>query len=278
MGREGEAAMARTITSLTGFVRKIRDVRPDEDEVLLYRGHPKSTYKLLPSVLREPDLANAEHAMLRELVATHPAEFASDTTALEQLARAQHYSLPTRLLDTTWNPLVALYFASSEHAGTTGEVVVFRVKKDRVKFYDSDTVSCIANLGHLKPEERRGIDFDLAVAAFNQQDPIARLLHFVRVEKPHFASAINPADLKKVVCVKPKRNSQRILVQSGAFLLFGVAEALDDAPADGIVVECIKVNGNSKDDILKELDVVAINESTMFPEIDKAALYIRKRA
>ena len=134
MGREGEAAMARTITSLTGFVRKIRDVRPDEDEVLLYRGHPKSTYKLLPSVLREPDLANAEHAMLRELVATHPAEFASDTTALEQLARAQHYSLPTRLLDTTWNPLVALYFASSEHAGTTGEVVVFRVNSAQIAF------------------------------------------------------------------------------------------------------------------------------------------------
>ena len=91
--------MPRTITSLEGYTRKISEIQPAPDEVLLYRGHPRKEFKLLPSVLRDPKFQEAEHAILRELVASHPAEFASDTTTLERLVRVQHYSLPTRLSD-----------------------------------------------------------------------------------------------------------------------------------------------------------------------------------
>lgn len=269
--------MSQTVKSLMGFVRKMQQTTPAGDEVLVFRGHSKRAYQLHPSVMRSPELVNAEDAMLRELVATHPAEFASDRTTLEQLARAQHYSLPTRLLDVSWNPLVALYFASNSHPGSTGEVIAFRVKKDQVKFYDSDTASCIANLAHLKPTERLSIDLTLPPDDFHRQLPIRRLLHFIGVEKPHFQAEIVPGDLGRVVLVKPKRNSPRILVQAGAFLLFGMADSLDATPAPGITVERIMVNGNSKGDILKALDVVGINESTMFPEIDRAAKYIRDK-
>jgi len=33
----------------------------------------------------------------------------------DRLVRMQHFELPTRLLDATTNPLVALYFASAEY-------------------------------------------------------------------------------------------------------------------------------------------------------------------
>jgi hypothetical protein len=73
--------MPRTITSLEGYVRKISEIQPKPDEVLLYRGHPRKEFKLLPSVLRDPKFQEAEHAILRELVASHPADFASDSRA-----------------------------------------------------------------------------------------------------------------------------------------------------------------------------------------------------
>ena len=271
--------MGRTITSLTGYIGKISEVQPAQDELLLYRGHSnKPDFKLLPSVLRDRKFVEAEHAILRELVASHPAEFATDTTTLEQLVRVQHYSLPTRLLDATWNPLVALYFAAKKHPQITGEVVVFRIKKDQVKFFDSDTVSCVANLAHLKAVEKQSIDFSLTGGDFNAQLQIDRLAQFIRVEKPHFRTAIVPADLKRVLCVKPKQSNQRILAQAGAFLLFGLlVPDLDTHPVPGIAIERIGINPNNKTDLVKELDRMSINESTLFPEIEKAAVYIRQK-
>jgi hypothetical protein len=269
--------MAQTISSLEGFIRKIRAVTPAADEVLLYRGHSdRRRFQLLPSVLREPKFRDAEETILRELVASHPAEFSDDSSTLERLARVQHYSLPTRLLDATWNPLVALYFAAKDHEGTTGEVIVFRIKKHHVKFFDSDAVSCIANLAHLKVAEKAAIDFALVGADFNRQSPIDRLLQFIRVEKPHFRAEIDPAHLQTVLCVKPKKNNPRLLAQSGAFLVFGLTDSLDTKPVAGITIARIQINGKKKKGIVAELDRVGINESTMFPEIEKAAQYIAR--
>jgi hypothetical protein len=217
--------------------------------------------------------------MLRELVASHPAEFSADTTTLEQLVRVQHYSFPTRLLDATWTPLVALYFAAKEYAGISGEVMVFRIKNDQVKFFDSDTVSCVANLAHLKATEKEHIDQflkgALSVKDFNAQPEVDRLLQFIRVAKPHFTAGIVPNHLKAVLCVKPKQSNQRILAQAGAFLLFGLASALDTHPVHGIAIERIQISAKKKHDIVTELDRMSINESTLFPEIEKTALYIR---
>lgn len=225
--------------------------------------------------MRTEKFKNAEHKILRDLVASHPAEFESDHSTLEQLARVQHYSLPTRLLDVTWNPLVALYFAAKESPSVAGEVIVFRVKKQSVKFFDSDTVSCVANLAHLKRDQRESINF--ALADFNGQSAVDRLLQFVKVEKPHFRPAIAPSDLKSVFAVKPKQNSRRILAQSGAFLIFGLTGELDTTPVATISIERIKVDGKKKELIREELDRMSINESSMFPEIEKAASYIKQK-
>ncbi|MBI5136099.1 MAG: FRG domain-containing protein [Nitrospirae bacterium] len=251
---------------------------PAEDELLLYRGHSdRKAFMLLPSVLRDDKFRNAEETILRELVASHPAEFMGDATTLDQLVRVQHYSLPTRLLDVTWNPLVALYFASNDKDGISGEVIVFRVKRSSVKFFDSDSVSCVANLAHLKNSEKEDINFDLPNDIFNTQHQVDRLLHFIRVEKPHFSPVIRPSTLKTVLCVKPKKSNRRILAQSGAFLLFGMTESLDEMPVDGIAVERIQINGKKKKKIVWELDRMGFNEASMFPEIEKAAAYIKDK-
>ncbi len=268
--------MTQTISSLEGFVRKIRQVKPVNDEVLLYRGHSdRIKFKLVPSVLREARFRDAEHQILRELVASHPSDFAQDGTTLEQLARVQHYSLPTRLLDVTWNPLAGLYFAAKDDPGKPGEVVVFRINRDLVKYYDSDTASCIANLAHLSDSEKRAIDFTQTGHDFNSQTPVDRLLQFIRAEKPHFRAEIKPEHLQTAIVVKPKLNNRRILAQSGAFILLGQNVDLESAPPDGIAVERIHINGNKKELICDELDRMAINDSSMFPEIEKAAIYIK---
>ena len=188
----------------------------------------------------------------------------------------QHYSLPTRLLDITYNPLVALYFACLDRLDKDGEFLRFYIRKSNIKYFDSDTVSCIANLSNLTGRQRDEIRHTQDSETLNGSDVGERLLHFIKVEKPYFLPKIGLSDLKSIFAVKPKQTNQRILAQQGAFLIFGLRSALRGNEF-GIEVFRTKVPARAKRDILDELDGININASTLFPEIESAAKYIMSK-
>ncbi len=86
---------------------------------------------------------------------------------------------------------------------------------------------------------------------------------------------IIPEDLQKIICVKSKMTNNRIISQSGAFLLFGHEAIMNERGLEGIGIKRISIT--NKDNILKELDSLNINERTMFPYIENSAKYIRKK-
>lgn len=264
---------------------------PRGREVIVYRGHEDRDYYLVPAVFRD-GFETKEHLLLSELISAHPAEFRDDTSALERLVRVQHYDLPSRLLDVSWNPLVALYFATASKKGRRrapagsrtkteqyekdGQVIVFRVNEDLVKYYDSDTVSCLANLSRLKPEHKNELRKALkSPSGIYAQTSMKRLMHFIRSEKPAFLEEILLEELTGFFLVKPKQNNRRITAQSGAFFLLGLTEKLPETGATGITIERITIPGEYKAAIRDQLTQLAINEKSMFPELDRAARYIK---
>jgi hypothetical protein len=277
------------ITSLGGFVSNILERGLDAKRLSTFRGHGSASYVLAPSIFRTPITRESEHLLLRELVAAHPEDFVADDSALEMLVRMQHYSLPTRLLDVSMNPLVALYFACESvkkrvpatrgpyrtmQVEADGQVIMLTVNRNRVRYFDSDKVSCIANLARLRYDRKQAIDTSLPQDEFNASLPIKRLLHFVRQEKASFEPEIIPADLDDIVLVKPKQSNKRILAQAGAFFAFGRIEELLDDNRAGVAIERITIAGDQKATILGDLDKLGINEKTLFPEIERAARYL----
>ena len=46
-----------------------------------------------------------------------------------------------------------------------------------------------------------------------------RLYHEIRAEKPGFEQRIDPRDFYRILVVEPRRTSERLRAQSGAFVL-----------------------------------------------------------
>ncbi|WP_053957616.1 FRG domain-containing protein [Inediibacterium massiliense] len=81
----------------------------------LYRGVTNKEWKLEPS-LGFNNLVFYESRMIFDFLELRPDEF-KNMDDFNIIAKMQHYGLPTRLLDFTMNPLIALYFACCDTNG-----------------------------------------------------------------------------------------------------------------------------------------------------------------
>jgi len=272
-----KAEKADSISNLERFFAHLRGLPGRGDQIDLYRGHSDEAFRLVPSLFRRKENRKDEKNIFRELISLHPAEFQQDKNVFEQLVRMQHYALPTRLLDLTFNPLVALYFTCKGSPSRTGEFVQLSVSKRSVRYFDSDTVSCIAGLSNLTGKERDEIRSIDDIEYLNNSHAGKRLLQFIRAEKPYFLPEMRPGDLKSIQVVRPKLNNRRIIAQQGLFLLFGLTTELEDANEFDIAITRTKISATNKRALLRDLDRVNINESTLFPEVEYAAKYIMEK-
>ncbi len=113
------------IASLEKFISALEELPVNSNN--LFRGHSNINYGIQPSLFRDPRLYKNEYMMYQELVIRCPESFTSCQTHLDFLVEMQHYGLPTRLLDFSLNPLVALYFACENTFGI-GEIITYSVK------------------------------------------------------------------------------------------------------------------------------------------------------
>jgi hypothetical protein len=104
------ATSSYAVSTVGEFIETVLQIKGENKEVF-YRGHSDAgKYKLEPSLFRKDERGNYlyldnEHTIYRELLVSNSIDFHNDNYTLDRLVRMQHYSLPTRLLDITSNPL-----------------------------------------------------------------------------------------------------------------------------------------------------------------------------
>ncbi|MFV1594850.1 FRG domain-containing protein [Phaeobacter sp. JH20_36] len=285
-----KANLSMDIESLSDFFDAVKkELSEHSGRQVFFRGHSKTDYKLEPSVFRTKNWRESEHLMLRQMLAENPKDFEGDNSTFDKLVRAQHYGLPTRLLDISTNPFVALYFACCSNNSHDGKVLVISSSKQRHKYFDSDTVSLLSNLAFLKRSEKdellsyaksnvpeRAIQSE-RVKLYEKCPSLDKLLQTIRAEKNFFRSQADPFDLAYVVSVTPRKTHERIKAQEGQFLLFGMNESDQGTHLENLKITEIDISEFYKNILLSELAQFGVSEKTLFPEIEKSAIQIRQR-
>jgi hypothetical protein len=189
----------------------------------------------------------------------------------------QHYTLPTRLLDVTRNPLVATYFACKSVHRQHSEVVVLTIDRALRKYYDSDSVRCLANLANLRTIDRDAIKEFRTDEDLNNSPAGKRLDDFISQERQGWErKKFRRDDFSRAFLVEPKLSNPRIRAQEGAFLIFGVEPEINSRTA-GIKIDRIRISKDHRQKILESLQRLGISEATLKPEIDNTAQVLLKQ-
>ena len=218
-----------------------------------YRGHADNTFKEIPSVYRNDSQGNPwadrEDDLCDEIMRECPSDFSEYGTVFDKLVKMQHYELPTRLLDITENPLVALYFACLPVQGSknNGQIIVYFIPKEEIRNHSDQNVAALSCLSFISKDSFRNVKTDLN-----------RLLEEMRAHTTNLPKIADEKDFDKTVCVRARKSNPRIIRQHGAFFLFGAKDGdkqkISDFPFQSFKME---VSNSQKKQILKELEPVS---------------------
>jgi hypothetical protein len=240
------------ISSLPDYLALVGSLLSNTD-AFWFRGHHDVRWNLVPSALRFPTSRQRDSALgiLRDFRRVAEIKLNRVPAAgedLKWLQLAQHYGIPTRLLDWTESATLGLYFACipSEREETDGMVFLINPK----------------DISRLRGRRDR-TSFD----AHLHQDLIA---NYFRLNGTR-----TPRDGLPTIAINPVWNSERLMVQRGVFTLHGSRSfALDSQQAPSLVGLFIPREVKAR--LRQELGRIGVDEMTVFPELEHACRHLRR--
>lgn len=230
-----------------------------------YRGSGNSSYSLSPTIFRHPKKKNIEAIQEMETELASAFEQRSPpfvdqyfSGEWEQLFYMQHYGIPTRLLDWSESPFIALYFALSSCERTASG----KPKNDASLWMLNPTAW---NRGAL-----RDISFDGGILNPNRE------------QIKSYSPKMDLSERKNLpVMIYGTHNSPRIVAQRGMFALFGKStDPMEKSYVKGAfdpgTLQRITIPKLQRDSIATSLFRKGISDSTIYPDLHGLSMELKR--
>lgn len=210
----------------------------------------------------------------------------------ESLAIAQHHGLPTRFMDWTTNPLVALYFAARETKADDGDKpmnsAVYVLTSEPLRFSElsrpkTETITPVSDLatipatttsayGSFGIEDAEDSQEPAPIPAENKV-PIASTAEDAAKRPQAAVLTVSPFDITENVIYDPPHVSPRIRAQDGVLLAcHQPLQPLEEKDYLEIVI-----THEAHDDIRRRLDQYGVFDKQLFPDLDGIAKWLKYR-
>lgn len=238
------------VGSLSEYLEVLNALFIDPTDVFWFRGHGDLEWELCPSALRYPGGATRQKAILslaefRRIQEYRLTKAPGPKETFKWLQIAQHYGLPTRLLDWTQSLTTALYFACQDQ---DMDGMVFAIKPR-----DLNRMSLKKN----------------TVDVLDPEDHSATIQKYLDLGSEERARGL------RTVAVKPAWNSDRIIMQQGMFTLHGEQFSLDKQQAPSLIG--LPILKEYKPQLLHQLERVGTGEMFIFPEPEHVCRHLKRK-
>lgn len=231
-----------TIETREDFITTVNSLTTHfEDTKLWWRGQADSNWQLIPGIFRSKN-QSFETSLIGHFLMKAKSRYSNCPQGSEigpWLFLMQHYRLPTRLLDWSESPLVALYFAVQNEDYDNKDAVIWGLQPFNLNFAQAKRPRLFSsgasevNLLFQQAQDK------------NVGDPDLRTLAVMNVE----------TDI-------------RHLVQQSKFTIHGSPTSMEDLDDKENFLGKIIIQSSAKRKMRRLLDIFGITRSYLFPDLE----------
>ena len=236
--------LTQKVSTIDELLQFVSTLRQKHGVRLWFRGEENADLTLIPSIQRsqkrldsERYIANDFYIRARQILDNPPDKH----NYAGWVSLMQHYGLPTRMLDWTQSPLIAVFFATETYRETP----------------DTDACVWVLTPGLLKEKEGFGNCIYPIDADTTQEMLLPAFKH----------NHHNPELKNKILACSSTENNLRMYSQYSNFTVHNSLERLEDICDENMLYKIIIPSGR-KQYFIESLRVFGISESFVYPDLD----------
>lgn len=276
------------------------------DKNNVFRGYGRQS-ELLPNIIREKDWSDQEINLLHEFE-RYGLQYFSANNPIDFMSYAQHYGLPTRLLDFTCNPFTALYFALFMPKSTNYTCIEDRtyyyirycnlneqIHLRTLPYFDDNIFQSnsfttqsskmifllnriIRGLGDEVDEHENGVTATVQFfkAIYCEDRPGENQVN-TKTFKEYINGEMTKFTNEKILFVNANQCNQRIVMQQGLFMFPYDLSVKKHTEIIQKNTKVIKIHKDIRDELLEYLDTIGINAYRLMPDLQSVCFAVKRK-